>query len=57
MMYATRIIADDTFHVFMLIAAILFVIGAVMSVMERAWTSALLLAGLTFVAVAYVVVS
>jgi hypothetical protein len=57
MLSATKVIADDTFHVFMLIAAILFVIATVMSIAYKTWVMALLCAGLAFVAAAYVVVS
>ena len=57
MLFATKIIADDTFHIFVLIAAILFVIAAVMAVMERAWWAGLMAAGLAFFALAYVIVS
>ena len=55
--YATRVIADDNFHVFMLIAAVLFIVAAVLSAIERAWTFALVSAGLAFIAFAYVIVS
>jgi hypothetical protein len=57
MLFATRVIADDTFHIFVLIAAILFVVATVMAVLERAWVVGLIAAGLAFFALAYVVVS
>lgn len=57
MTLAAKIIADDTFHVFVLIAAILFVVACVLAVIERAWWAGLMAAGLAFFALAYVVVS
>jgi len=57
MLFATKIIADDTFHIFVLIAAILFVVATVVAVMEKAWWAGLMAAGLAFFALAYVVVS
>jgi hypothetical protein len=57
MTLAAKIIADDTFHVFVLIAAILFVVACVLAVIERAFVIALLSAGLAFFAFAWVVVS
>jgi hypothetical protein len=54
---AAQLVADDTFHVFMLVAAILFAVATVLAIMERSVMMALIAAGLVFVAAAYVVVS
>jgi len=56
-MFAAQIIADDTFTFLVLIAAILFVVAAVMAVLERAFVIGLIAAGLAFLAFAWFVVS
>jgi hypothetical protein len=56
-MIAAQLVADDTFHVFMLVAGILFVIAGVLAIMERSIMMALIAAGLALGAFAYVVVS
>jgi hypothetical protein len=57
MTFAADIIADDTFNLLVIVAAVLFAAAAVMSVVERAIVMALLCAGLAFFAFAWVVVS
>lgn len=57
MMLAAQLIADDTFRLFILVALVLFVAGTVMSIMERAWVTAFLCAGLVFMAAAWLAVS
>jgi len=57
MTYAVKLVADDNFHLLMLLAAVLFVVATVVAVMERAWWAGLMAAGLAFFALAYVVVS
>ena len=57
MLFATKVIADDTFHVFMLLAAILFVVATVLAIIQKAYVLAFVSAGLVLVAAAYVVVS
>jgi hypothetical protein len=54
---AADLIADDTFNIACVIACVLLIIAAVMAVLERAWTFALLAAGLAVFAFAWVVVS
>jgi len=49
-MFAAKLIADDTFNVLMIVAA-------VMAVLERAFVVGLIAAGLAFAALAWVVVS
>jgi len=56
-MFAAKLLADDTFNVLMIVAVILFVVAAVMAVLERAFVIGLLAAGLAFAALAWVVVS
>jgi NADH:ubiquinone oxidoreductase subunit K len=56
-MFAAQLVADDTFHVFMLVAAILFAIATILAVIDRSIVMALIAAGLVFAAAAYVVVS
>jgi len=56
-MFAAKLIADDTFNVLMIVAAILFVVAAVMAVLERAFVIGLLATGLALFALAWVVVS
>ena len=57
MLIAAKLLADDTFHLLVIVALVLFVIAAVMAVIEKAWVIGLLAAGLAFFALAYVVVS
>jgi hypothetical protein len=57
MTFAVDIIADDTFNLLVIVAAVLFAAAAVMAVVERAIVMALLSAGLAFFAFAWVVVS
>jgi len=56
-MFAAKLIADDTFNVLAIVAVILFVVAAVMAVLERAFVIGLIAAGLAFFALAWVVVS
>lgn len=55
--FATDLIADDTFNIACVIAAVLFIIAAVMAVLERAWVIGLLAAGLAVFTFAWVVIS
>jgi NADH:ubiquinone oxidoreductase subunit K len=56
-MLAAELIADDTFNILTLVAAILFAIAAVMAVLERAIVVTLTSAGLALFALAWFVVS
>jgi hypothetical protein len=57
MTLAAKIIADDTFSVLVIVACVLFVVAAVLAVIERAFVIALVSAGLAFFMLAWVVVS